>query len=340
MITSRVLNNNVRTTLSDPITALDTSVTLNKTSPPYKDPPAPNNESLDQSSIITLVDSLTTPTKIEIVSYTGLTDNGDGTITLTGLTRGAENTIASAFSSGHYAYQSLTAASLSSPLLALDHGEGIVTVRGNAPDVAGLVTRDCNGVRVVYGGGIQNGIEIALDEHGFGARTLAMVSLGDDAGFIFPPSSSPTDEVFPLLFTNNTGYADNKPAVRMKYTEIERTELHKTTRWWPADQGSMTANTTIDWKDHDIIPMALASNSAVTMQDTSDYLTPGGAYRRSVLLVSTASVNPGYTVTWSANVKHAGGVAPTFTGTNRIFKIEVLYNGTYFLLSVPEVFQL
>ena len=54
------------------------------------------------------MDSLSSPTQIEIVSYTGRTDNSTYW-TLTGVSRGQESTTASAFSSGDAAVQTWTA---------------------------------------------------------------------------------------------------------------------------------------------------------------------------------------------------------------------------------------
>jgi hypothetical protein len=67
---------------------------------PYNDPPA--------SGKLTLMNSLSNPTKIEIIAYTGRTDNSTYW-TLTGVARGQESTTASAWSSSDNAIQTFTA---------------------------------------------------------------------------------------------------------------------------------------------------------------------------------------------------------------------------------------
>jgi hypothetical protein len=93
--------NNVKTTLNSGVSNSATSVDVVKAASPYNDPPA--------SGKITLMDSLVIPTKIEIIAYTGRTDNTTYW-TLTGCTRGDESTTASAFSSGDDVIQAYTAA--------------------------------------------------------------------------------------------------------------------------------------------------------------------------------------------------------------------------------------
>jgi len=92
--------NNVKITLNAAITSSATSVQVVKAVAPFNDPPA--------SGKLTLMDSLSSPTQIEIVSYTGRTDNSTYW-TLTGVSRGQESTTASAFSSGDAAVQTWTA---------------------------------------------------------------------------------------------------------------------------------------------------------------------------------------------------------------------------------------
>ena len=92
--------NNVKVTLNAGITSSATSVQVVKAINPFNDPPT--------SGKLTLMDSLSSPTKIEIISYTGRTDNTTYW-TLTGVTRGQESTTASAFSSGDSAVQTWTA---------------------------------------------------------------------------------------------------------------------------------------------------------------------------------------------------------------------------------------
>jgi hypothetical protein len=340
-ILSYNMRNNVRSTLADSITAIDTSITLNKASGIYVDPPEPTADSLNTASIITLVDSLTAPTKLEIVRYELFTDNGDGTITLGACTRGYEGTTAAAFSSGEYAYQAITVGSLTSPLLQQRFDGGYVQMDGTGDAEIYSLLAKSGGVRVPYSGSFQRGLMFADIEDDEYQRIGGLGCTGDDIVIDFPnPATPSTDGRYPLRVTNTTDYANGEPIVVMKNTHVERNEWHLATRWKASDQGALSSNTTIDWKEHDIQRVAITSNSAVTMQDTSVYAVPGAEYRRGTLLVSTPPSNPGYTCTWSANVKHAGGSAPTFTGSNCLYEFDVLYNGTNFLMSTPRVYQL
>ena len=72
-------------------TSSATSIQVVKSVSPYNDPPA--------SGKITLMDSLSSPTKIEIIAYTGRTDNSSYW-TLTGCTRASESTTASTWAAG------------------------------------------------------------------------------------------------------------------------------------------------------------------------------------------------------------------------------------------------
>jgi len=92
--------NNVKASLHAALTNSATSVLVVKSISPFNDPPSSGN--------ITLMDSLSNPSKIEVISYTGRTDSGTYW-TLTGATRGLESSTASAFSVGAYAIQTWTA---------------------------------------------------------------------------------------------------------------------------------------------------------------------------------------------------------------------------------------
>ena len=92
--------NNVKITLNAAITNSATSVQVVKAVSPYNVPPA--------SGKLTLMNSLSSPTQIEVIAYTGRTDNSTYW-TLTGVTRGQESTTAAAFSSGDAVVQTWTA---------------------------------------------------------------------------------------------------------------------------------------------------------------------------------------------------------------------------------------
>lgn len=93
--------NNVKTELAAAATAAATELAIVTAQAPFNNPPSDGR--------IMLSDSLRSPTVFEVIGYSGLTDNGDGTLTLTGLTRGMEDTTAAAWDAGAFVYQSLTA---------------------------------------------------------------------------------------------------------------------------------------------------------------------------------------------------------------------------------------
>lgn len=78
--------NFVRTLLSTAALDGDTTLTIAGASSPFSTPPDPAVTGLTEKLL--LADALGQPTVIEVVSYTGLTDNLDGTFDLTGVTRG------------------------------------------------------------------------------------------------------------------------------------------------------------------------------------------------------------------------------------------------------------
>ena len=92
--------NNVKTTIHSDLNATATSIQIAKSISPFNDPPT--------SGKLTFMDSLSNPSKIEVVSYTGRTDNSTYW-TLTGVTRGLEDTTAASFSVGAYIVQTWTA---------------------------------------------------------------------------------------------------------------------------------------------------------------------------------------------------------------------------------------
>lgn len=116
---SFTIANNVRVELTVAITGASTSITVSKAVAPNQDPPAPAG---GFPGLITLVDRVSSPTKVEIVEYTGRTDNGT-TWTLTGVTRAREGTAAQSFDVGAIAFQSVTA--------------GILAAKANASQLSG-----------------------------------------------------------------------------------------------------------------------------------------------------------------------------------------------------------
>jgi len=131
--------NNVKITLNAGITSSETSVQVVKAVSPFNDPPT--------SGKLTLMDSLSSPTKIEIVAYTGRTDNTTYW-TLTGVSRGQESTTASAFSSGDSAVQTWTAENAD---------QGVVTYKSETITVSKTLdgnTRYLTGSNLVINSGV------------------------------------------------------------------------------------------------------------------------------------------------------------------------------------------
>jgi len=110
--------NNVNSTLNASATSSATSLQIVKAVSPYNDPPA--------SGKITLMDSLSSPTKIEIIAYTGRTDNTTYW-TLTGCTRASESTTASSWTAGDNAIQAFTAGDAAEMLTSINNDDWVGT---------------------------------------------------------------------------------------------------------------------------------------------------------------------------------------------------------------------
>lgn len=99
------LENNVYTYLNEDIDENNTSIRVKKAVSPFNDPIAPSSSEI---GALTLIDNHESTTKIEIINFTGFTDNGDGTLTILGITRGKENTLPQKFVKGSIVTQALT----------------------------------------------------------------------------------------------------------------------------------------------------------------------------------------------------------------------------------------
>lgn len=100
------ISNNCRSGLAVAALATDTTLTLTKAAAPYRDPIAP---SAGKAGVMTLTDAIAGATKIEIVTYAGVTVNADTTITLTGVVRACEGTTAQAWPVNTVTFSALTA---------------------------------------------------------------------------------------------------------------------------------------------------------------------------------------------------------------------------------------
>lgn len=345
-----MLGNNVRHTINTAFNAAATSVTLDVASLPFRSIAAPTSKSQDSRGVVTFMDSLTNPTKIELATFTGWVDNGNGTITLSGLLRGQESTVANSFGVGNFALQMLSVDALNTPLMDLHHAEGKVYINGGGePDVPALIVRS-GGMRAEsadeFNGQI---IEIASSTHS-PAQAFFRVSASQD-GVIFSHPNRADGLVNGLVW--QTGFMEvswdrypplfDKMVVLLDNVSIRRIEQLRAIRHDIDGSGSLSSNVDIDWSQHDIRRMSLAGNAAITHSDTSQFYPNDGKYRRLTLIVEIPDVaNPGYVVTQSANVLIPSGVAaPAFnTGRNQLRVLEYLHDGTYFLYEGMRTYQL
>lgn len=100
--------NFVQLKLAAAATAAQTTLVVTTPAAPFAVPAA--------NGSLTLLDIPGAPTKAEIVTYTTVTNNGDGTHTLGGVVRAREETVAQAWAIGAGVFQSLTAAQYAADL--------------------------------------------------------------------------------------------------------------------------------------------------------------------------------------------------------------------------------
>lgn len=124
------LDNFVRSILAVDAAIGDTSLVVALAAPPLRDPPA---ASADAPGILILQDQPTAPTKIEIVTYTGVSIVGTQ-VTLSGVTRGLEGTSAQAWPAGTQIFSGSTAAVLAQ--FALKAALATVATSGSYNDLA------------------------------------------------------------------------------------------------------------------------------------------------------------------------------------------------------------
>lgn len=107
------LANNVRTTLAVGANTVVTTLTVDAAVSPNRDFPTPSAE---LPGVATLIDSLSGPTKYEIVTYTGVSANGSD-FDLTGVTRAVGGTTAQTWGAGAIVMQAPIAEMLTGRLL-------------------------------------------------------------------------------------------------------------------------------------------------------------------------------------------------------------------------------
>lgn len=98
-------DNNVLSSLASAVSIGATSISVAAESGINKPPPDPNGG----TGVLTLVDDLANPQKMEIIYYTGRT--GTGPYTLTGVSRGQEGTSDQSWNAGDYVFQDVTVGS-------------------------------------------------------------------------------------------------------------------------------------------------------------------------------------------------------------------------------------
>jgi hypothetical protein len=188
--------NNARVTLHTAINTVASSIVVDAASGVYQNPADPSGDAASGGvGIATLLDSLTTPTKTEIVTYTSLTNNGNGTYTLGGVTRAREGTTAQSFSAGAIVMQSFTAGQLTHPYVVADQSAGTLAI--NAP--------------TTVSGGITMGASDNLTAgHIFtaGLRTLNVCDLPLHAALFFQADGGPATYVNAKVTDNSNGVHD------------------------------------------------------------------------------------------------------------------------------------
>lgn len=133
------IENDVLTSIVGPVDPAAVSITVRAPVAPYRAPPAPL--SAGQPGVLTIVDRLSLPTLIEIITYAGRTVNGDGSVTLTGVVRGRQGTVARAWVNSSPAYQAPTRDQLQQTELGASLGS----------------VEDAAAARTLIGAGIGNG---------------------------------------------------------------------------------------------------------------------------------------------------------------------------------------
>ena len=136
-------NNNVRAVLHNAVGAADTQIDVVKAVAPYKD--APDTSVSQPLGILSLTDSLSVPTKFEIVHYDNRIDNGTYWSYM-GVIRSRDGTSAQTFAAGNPVTQNVTSEllELPPPLYVTNDAGGSVGIGVESPteklDVDGSVS--------------------------------------------------------------------------------------------------------------------------------------------------------------------------------------------------------
>ena len=99
------LQNNVYLILYEDIGTSASQIKTQYPGSPFKLPISPSS---NEVGALTIIDDQQNPSKIEIVHFESYVDNGDNTVTFSGVTRGQEGTNAQSFIAGSIVAQSIT----------------------------------------------------------------------------------------------------------------------------------------------------------------------------------------------------------------------------------------
>lgn len=175
------IENDVLAGVIGPVGPGDTTISLRAPVAPFRAPPAPLDAG--RPGILTIVDRLSLPTAIEVITYTSRTINPDGSVTLGGITRGQQGTTARSWTNAAQAYQAPTRDQLQQTVM----GAAI----GSAADAAA--------VRALIGAGTGNG---------------SVMSVGADAPLTSTGGTAPTIGM-PAATSSNDGYMTDAQAAKL-----------------------------------------------------------------------------------------------------------------------------
>jgi hypothetical protein len=156
------IENDVLAGVIGPVGPGDTTISLRAPVAPFRAPPAPLDSG--RPGVLTIVDRLSMPTAIEVITYTTRTINGDGSVTLGGVTRGLQGTTGRAWTNAAQAYQAPTRDQLQQTTLGAQLGSVADAAAARALIGAGTGNGTITGV----------GVDAPLQSTGGASPTLSM----------------------------------------------------------------------------------------------------------------------------------------------------------------------
>ena len=337
------INNNVKVTLHASITSGSTSLIFDKASAPYRDP-SQFMIGPGATGILTIMDSETTLTKVEIVTFTSYVDNGNGTVTVGGLARGQDGTVASAFSTGAVITQALTRDSFINDYLSIDVGS--VSMEGAGDQTPAVFTQSGNVRTTMFGIGVFNSaidmVNTEDDKYNPNQYNWQIGSNSDSRDFNIRMLQPGTVENVSYPFTADfAGYqSGEKVLARIPALEVQRLEKVGAVRLKPI-LGAIAGSTIVDWSLGEIADYNLASSGQVDFVQGGDQTVDATAGYRQVTMMVTigSSSNPGYAVTWGLAITWADPPPDFSTGNNKKFILDFIYDGVFWYGTVRGVKQ-